>query len=322
MVRFPALALLGAALLTSSLVACVPGPLRPQRAQVQVSARLPEGPSVALTGEEFYAAPGPGSLLVTTDRPAFVQVIVLPGGRLDSPGAVLLPQIASQPGQSVALTLPVTSGFTQVYTIASLAPLDLSAAAGQRSLGAVSRVVEAAARPLTPGGYSVSSLSYRVAGLGTLEIEANVPGARVSVAGRPVGVLGEGPLRLPDLPEGKVPLSVSREGWRSYEVQATVEAGRVRRVYAVLTPLIRTAELWVSSQSVTEVRVSGRVVGQAGPGQGLELPVPAGQQRLEVRSLEGPGVWSRSLTVRPGTQLRVRCERLPAFDCVLREVEF
>jgi hypothetical protein len=237
------------------LAACVPAPLRAQAgAQLQISARL-SGPAVTtVTGETLYRPPGPAALLVSADRPAYVSSLVLTGNQ---PVQV----IAAGPvaaGREVSVPLPPSTGFTQVYTVASLQPLDLSAAQGARSLDDAGRAVQGAARSLPAGAYTVTTTVFTVGRFGTLRVTASEPGAEVRVDGHLAGVA---PLTLTDVPVGSVTVSVSVPGASTQSQRISVPEDGVAEVRAVLVPI--TGTLSVASDVPAQVIVAGRVAGQA-----------------------------------------------------------
>lgn len=313
----------GAALLGSLLLTgCVPAPLRAQpNAQVRVVTGTVNTPLRTLTGEAVFAPPGPERLSIRTDRAAFVTVIVLPeqrwGADWSNAGAVVLPQLTTQPGQATPVTVPPTLGFTQVYSVATLTPVDLSGAAGRRSVSEVGRAVEAVTRTLPAGSYNVDDLQYRVSRLGTLRIAASQPDARVYVAGRPVALLGfGGAVTVPNLPEGSVTVTVERAGFVTWSYPVTVEPNRVRDVYAeLLRPQPREGVLRVTSAVRARVTVGGVGVGEAGPGQPLVLAWRAGEYDVQLTAAESGESSTVRVRVRAGQTTAVSCTRSPDFTC-------
>ncbi|MFC6748890.1 PEGA domain-containing protein [Deinococcus aquaticus] len=185
-------------------------------------------PVQPVTGEQgLYRQPGPGTLLVSSDRAAFVTSVVLPqGGR-----AAVLPAAPVMPGQAQVTALPGTLGFTQVFTVASLEPLNLGGAAGARSVGEISRAVEATAASLPRGAYTVATTTYRVEQFGSLSVRASQPGAEVRVNDRPVGTA---PVVVTDLPQGQVTVSVSLGGYQTFTQRVIVRPETTSEVSAAL----------------------------------------------------------------------------------------
>ncbi|SEJ13492.1 PEGA domain-containing protein [Deinococcus reticulitermitis] len=313
----------GAALLGAFLLSgCVPAPLRAQpNAQVRVVAGTLRAPLQTLTGEAVFAPPGPEELSVRTDRAAYVTVIVLPeqrwGADWSNTGAVVLPQVATQPGQALRVGVPPTLGFTQVYSVATLTPINLSGAAGRRSVSEVGRAVEAVTRALPAGSSNVAALQYRVSRLGTLRISASQPDARVSVAGRPVALLGLGTaVTVPNLPEGSVTVTVERGGFVTWSFPVTVEPDRVREVYAELRrPQPRQGVLRVTSVVRARVTVGGAGVGEVGPGQPLLFPWREGEDEVQLTAVESGARSTVRVRVRAGQVTSVSCTRSPEFVC-------
>jgi len=252
-------------ILAGLLVGCVPAPLRAQPdAQLSVSAAPATPAARPVTGEQgLYRLPGPGALRVQSDRAAFLTSVVLPA----TGGALVQPTVRVEAGVPVTAALPGTRGFTQVFTVASLEPLDLGGAAGARSVTEVSRAVEAAAARLPRGAYTVATTVYRVEPLGTLRVSASPAGAQVSVNGRPVGAA---PVTLTDLPEGSVTVGVSLGGYQPFTQRVSVQADTTTEVAATLRPV--TGTLTVRSDVPASVFVEGRAVGQTP----LDLPARPG----------------------------------------------
>lgn len=261
--------------LAGLLSGCVPAPLRPQAgAQLRVSVTPGSRAVQPITGEEaLYRAPGPGSLRVSTDRAAFVTSVVLP----EQGGALVLPTVQTRPGEVVATALPATQGFTQVFTVASLQPMPLDAAAGARSVSDVSRVVESAARGLPAGAYTVDSTVYRVVRFGTLDVTSNLPDAVVRVNGLQVGTT---PVRVADLPEGQVSVEVTRAGYRGVTQRVNIEGDSVNRVNASLRLI--TGTLTVRSDLLADLYIDRRLVETVRPGVQLDLPLRPGVMTLNV----------------------------------------
>ncbi|NTY01480.1 PEGA domain-containing protein [Deinococcus sp. JMULE3] len=266
----------GAGLVLAGLLSgCVPAPLRAQPgAQVRLTVAPGSRAVQPVTGEEaLYRAPGPGSLLVGTDRAAFVTSVVLPA----QGGALVLPTVQTRPGEVVPAPLPATVGFTQVFTVASLQPMPLDAAAGARSVSDVSRVVEAAARALPAGAYTVGTTVYRVVRFGTLDVTSNVGDALVRVNGVRVGVA---PLSVPDLPEGQVSVEVSRSGFKTVTQRVEIAGDSVNRVNVTLRPI--TGTLSVRSDVPADLLIERRPAGVVEPGVGLDLALRPGVVALNV----------------------------------------
>ncbi|WP_189071157.1 PEGA domain-containing protein [Deinococcus sedimenti] len=261
--------------LAGLLSGCVPSPLRAQSgAQLRVSVQPGSRPVQPVTGEDaLYRAPGPGSLNVSTDRPAFVTSVVLPA----QGGAVVLPTVQTRPGEVISTPLPGTQGFTQVFTVASLAPMPLEAATGARSVSDVSRVVEAAARALPAGAYTVGTTVYRVVRFGSLDVSSNFRDALVRVNGSRVGTT---PVAVPDLPEGQVSVEVSRSGYKTVTQRVNIVGDSVSRVDVTLRPI--TGTLSVRSDLLADLFVERQGAGTVQPGVGLDLPLRPGVVALNV----------------------------------------
>ncbi|WP_309571633.1 PEGA domain-containing protein [Deinococcus sp.] len=289
--------------LVAALVACVPAPLRAQEgAQLRIGAR-PSAPAVAtITGETLYRPPGPGALLVTTDRPAFVSALFLTSGQpvqVLSVGAVAA-------GVEVPLRLPVSTGFTQVYTVASVEPLDVSAAQGARSLDDAGWAVQAAARALPAGAYTVATTTFTVGRFGTLRVAASVAGAEVRVDGH---LAGYTPVTIEDVPVGSAVVSVTAPGLSSWAQRVTVPDNSVVEVRAVLTP--PTGTLSVASDVSAQVLVGGSVAGQ----------VTAADRPLRVNlrpDTVGVNVLPADPTLKPQNLLvRIRARQVTTIRCTL-----
>ncbi|GAA5436549.1 hypothetical protein Daqu01_01674 [Deinococcus aquaticus] len=242
--------------LAGLLCGCVPAPLRAQP-DAQLHLRVTPGtpPVQPVTGEQgLYRQPGPGTLLVSSDRAAFVTSVVLPqGGR-----AAVLPAAPVMPGQAQVTALPGTLGFTQVFTVASLEPLNLGGAAGARSVGEISRAVEATAASLPRGAYTVATTTYRVEQFGSLSVRASQPGAEVRVNDRPVGTA---PVVVTDLPQGQVTVSVSLGGYQTFTQRVIVRPETTSEVSAALRRV--TGILSVRSDVPAAVLIEGEAAGDA-----------------------------------------------------------
>ncbi|WP_295823476.1 PEGA domain-containing protein [uncultured Deinococcus sp.] len=272
------------------LVACVPAPLRAQAgAQVHVGVRLSAPAVTTVTGETLYRPPGPGALLVTTDRAAYVSSLVLTAGQPVQVVTVGAVGAATE----VPVRLPPTSGFTQVFTVASVVPLDVTGAQGARTLDDAGRAVQAAAANLPAGAYTVTTTAFTVGRFGTLRVVASVPGAEVRVDGR---LAGYAPVTIPDVPVGSVTVSVSAPGLADRSQRVTVTENGVVEVRAVLAPI--TGTLSVSSDVPARVLVGGSAVGQvAGAGQPLRVKVRPGTVGVNVLPIN-PALAPQNLLVK------------------------
>ncbi|OLV16794.1 PEGA domain-containing protein [Deinococcus marmoris] len=296
------------ALLTGLLSACVPAPLRAQpNAQVQVQTALTPAPVQAVTGEGgLYRSPGPSALQLRTDRPAFVTAVLVP----QSGGAQVFPVGAVAADTSVAVTLPGTRGFTQVFTVTSLQPLNLGAAAGARSLDEVARVVQQAAAPLPTGSYTVATTVYRVVSFGSVAVNASPSGSEVRVDGRRVG---NTPLTLRDVPEGRVTVEVSRDGYDSVSQSVTVRPDATTQVSASLNR--ETGGLRVDSDVPARVLIEGQGAG----GTPLRVRVRPGVINVNVVPLD-PAARTETLLVRVNAHedTSIVCRAAPEFTCSVR----
>lgn len=298
---------LGWSLLLAGLLAgCAPAALRAQPgAQLRVETRLATPPLDTVTGEQLYRGPGPGALLIQTDRPAFVTSLFVPA----EGGVRVLPSGAVRGGETVSLPLPGTPGFTQVFTVASLAPVDLSAAQGARTLEAAAQAVQAATRSLGAGAYTVATTTYTVGRFGSLEVTAPLPGAEVRVNGR---LVGRTPLLLPEVPVGSVVVSVSRAGFTEFSQRVNVQPETATAVRASLRPI--TGTLQVTSGVPARVIVDGRLAGQAGP-DGLSLALRPGTVGVNVVPLDS--------ALKPQTLLvRIRADQATPIDCAVVAGEY
>ncbi|CAM3271201.1 PEGA domain-containing protein [Deinococcus saxicola] len=296
------------ALLTGLLSACVPAPLRAQPgAQVQVQTALAPAPVQTATGEGgLYRSPGPSALQLRTDRPAFVTAVVVP----QSGGAQVIPVGAVAADVPVAVTLPGTWGFTQVFTVTSLDPLDLGAAAGARSVDEVARVVQQAAAPLTTGSYTVATTVYRVVSFGNVEVSASPSGSEVRVDGRRVG---NTPLTLRDVPEGQVTVEVSRGGYDSVSQRVNVRPDATTQVTANLNR--ETGSLRVDSDVPARVLIEGQAAGNTP----LRVRVRPGVVNINVVPLD-PAARTETLLVRVNARqdTSVVCRSVPDLSCRVR----
>lgn len=240
--------------LAGVLAGCAPAPLRAQPgALLRLETQVATLPLKTVTGEELYREPGPGTLLVRVDRPAFVTSLFVP----TRGGVQVLPLGPVPAKDTVRLPLPATQGFTQVYTVASLAPLDLSAAQGAATLEEAGRVVQAATRSLGAGAYTVATTTYTVGRFGALEISASPPGSEVRVNGR---LVGHTPLLLPDVPVGSVVVSVSSSGFGDVSQRVNVQPDVTTPIRARLQLI--TGRLRVTSDVPARVIVDRRLAGQ------------------------------------------------------------
>ncbi|UBV41899.1 PEGA domain-containing protein [Deinococcus taeanensis] len=287
---------------------CVPAPLRAQAgAELRVTA-APGTPAVqTVTGAVgLYREPGPGSLRVVTDRAAFVTSVVLP----ERGGAVVLPAVRTEAGVTVVTSLPATSGYTQVFTVASLQPMALDGARGATSVAEVSRAVEAAARTLPAGAYTVATTVYRVERFGTLNVTANLAGAEVRINGERVGTA---PLQVQDLPEGQVTVEVSRSGYRTFTQRVNITGNEVSSVNASLRLI--TGTLSVRSDVLADLYVERQLIGTVQPGVGLDLPLRPGVLSLNVVP-RNRALASQNLLV------RVTADRVTPVVCAVTNGEY
>lgn len=280
--------------LAGVLAGCAPAALRAQPgALLRVDTRLATPPLKTVTGEELYREPGPGALLVRSDRAAFVTSLFVPAGG----GVQVLPLGPVPANETLSLPLPAAQaergGFTQVYTVASLAPLDLSAAQGATTLEGAGRVVQAATRSLGTGAYTVSTTTYTVGRFGSLEVSASPPGSEVRVNGT---LVGRTPLLLPDVPVGSVVVSVSRSGFGDVSQRVNIQQNTTTPIRASLQPI--TGRLRVTSDVPARVIVDGRPAGQTP----LDLALRPGTVGVNVVPLEstppGPTLRPQNLLVR------------------------
>ena len=274
--------------LAGVLAGCAPAALRAQPgALLRVDTRVATPPLKTVTGEELYREPGPGALLLRVDRPAFATSLFVPAGG----GVQVLPLGPVPANETIRLPLPAVQagrgGFTQVYTVASLAPLDLAAAQGAATLEEAGRVVQAATRSLGAGGYTVSTTTYTVGRFGSLEVSASPPGAEVRVNGR---LVGRTPLLLPDVPVGSMVVSVSLGGFGDVSQRVTIQPDTTTPIRATLQPI--TGTLQVTSEVPARVIVDGRPAGQTP----LNLALRPGTVGVNVVPLEATATGA---TLRP-----------------------
>ncbi|WP_221088026.1 PEGA domain-containing protein [Deinococcus aquaedulcis] len=290
-------------LLSALLAACVPAPLRANpEAALRLSVAPAAAPAQPLTGESsLYRFPGPGALNVRTEPGALVTAIVLPPGG----GAQVGQTVRTVPGETARLPLPATEGFTQVFTVASLVPLDLGSAAGARSVNDISAAVQRATQGAPRTAYTVATTVYRAERLGSLRVETNVPGAQVRVNGRPAGIA---PVTLGDLPAGQVEVTATREGYRPASQRVNIVGDRATDV--TLNLRLLTGTLRVESPVAADVLAERRLLGLVLPGQPLEVPVRSGVVSLNVVP--------RDRALAPQTLLvRVNTDQLSRIECTL-----
>jgi TonB family protein len=143
--------------------------------------------------------------------------------------------------------------------------------------------------------------------VGTLLVESQPAGARVSVNGED---RGETPLRLSELALGTYEVRVERSGFEAQARPVTLSEGAadgtLRFVLARPAPLQGEADI-VSTPSGASVSVDGRSVGTT-PITGLRLR--AGRRRLEV-ALEGHESWTDTVNVAAGETGRVEVRLNP-----------
>ncbi|WP_291429774.1 PEGA domain-containing protein [Deinococcus sp.] len=290
--------------LAGLLSGCVPAPLRAQPdAQLRLRVTLGTPPVQAVTGEQdLYRPPGPGTLLVSSDRAAFVTSVVLPQGG----GAAVLPAVPVTPGQAQVTALPGTLGFTQVFTVASLEPLNLGGAAGARGVNEIARAVEAAAASLPRGAYTAATTTYRVEQFGALSVRASQPGAEVRVNDRPVGTA---PLVVTDLPQGPVTVSVSLGGYQTFTQRLTIQPETISEVSAALRRI--TGTLSVRSDVPAAVLIEGGAAGNTP----LDLNVRPGVFSVNVVPAD------RRLSAQ-NVLVRVNASRVTALVCSVTAGEY
>ena len=213
--------------LTLPLAACAPAALRAQpgsATQVQTRFSVPEVRRAdGQTG--YYRRPGPPGLLVTANADANVYALLLPP---QGEAVLLTPdggEAALPSGQAKVFTLPPTSGFNQLFTVVSRAPLNLNTAsfAGVRDLKTAGEVVARATASLPAGSWNVATDVFRSADFGSLEIASAPAGASVSLDGKAVGVT---PL-LGEVEAGQLRVGVSEDGYIPWARTVTVTAGTV-----------------------------------------------------------------------------------------------
>lgn len=284
-------AALGMALLLSG---CMPTALQSQRNALVKLGVQPGGPQVkqSTVRPDAYRTPGPSALAVRTDRDAFVTVMVLPTPNAiwgETPaGALVTPEVQVKAGLTYEIPVPSFNGYRQVFTVASLQPLNLQGAQGATSVKAVADAVGAATRTLPAGGYNVATLEYQVVPFGRLTVNSNVLNAVVSVDGREVGrtpyVSG------PDVPAGVRQVEISQGGFRTWAANVTVYANQDSNIFADLRPVPIQGFIVVNSEVPATFYVDGRAVGsgrsartrvRAGPVSVSVVPLPvAGQPAL------------------------------------------
>lgn len=308
--------------LTLALSACTPSALQTQRGALVNVAAQPAGPGLARSSvdSETYRAPGPSALAVRTDHNAFVTVILLPRQweslNAETPGAVVLDSVNVQAGVPSEIGVPTSPGTTQAFVVVSVQPMNLGAASGLTTSKAVAQVVEKAARNLPAGGYNVTTVRYQVKPFGTLVVDANISGARVSVNGREVGTTPF--VQVRDVPAGSVEVKVRREGWQPWTRPISIAPDTVNTVYADL----RRAHgvLTVQSSVTANVYVQGNAVGRVNAGSSLNVRLPGGRVSVSVNPIAvsgQPALNSAGTTVllTPGESSLVTCTGTTSFTC-------
>lgn len=286
-------------LVAGLLSACAPAPLRPQSSALLRVDAWPATPALStVTGEQMYPLPGPGALLVRTDHDAFVTTLLLP----PSGEVTVLPvgQVSANETRTVPLPAALAAlGYTQVFTVASLQPMNLQAAQGLRSLKDAAAVVEAQARTLPKGAYNVANTNYRITRFGTLRVTSAPPRAEVRIADRQVG---RTPLTIPDVPEGDLDLTVSAPGFRPYHQRVLVTPETTTEVQAYLQFV--TGTLNVQSNVPAQVTIDRRRVGNTP----LSVPVRPGTVTVNVTP-QNPALHSETLLVRvqPNAATSINC---------------
>ncbi|RJF71718.1 PEGA domain-containing protein [Deinococcus cavernae] len=312
----------GLALGMAFLSSCLPAPLQAQRGALVKVAAQPAGPGLVQSSlrRDVYRTPGPQALAVRTDKNAFVSVIVLPlnnGSWGSVPlGASVLEPVQVPGGTTVDIRLPPSPDAVQLFTVASVEPLNLQAARGVTSVKGISQVVEAAAKTLPAGGYNVASTTYRVAPFGELTIQSNVPDATVTVDGQAVGRTPF--LTVRDVPAGHVEVKVQRPGFERWVQDVTVTPGTSTPVYAHLRPALGTVV--VSSSVDANVFVQGRHIGS---GRSVSARVPVGPVSVTVvpvTTLGKPALNSSGAVVEVWQDgvATVTCSGQPTFVCTGR----
>jgi TonB family protein len=293
----------------------LPGPLRsagPETAPVP-TVRLP----AAEAGKEAR------TLVLDEGPPPPPTVLVPPGGEPPVPPTVLL----SPPEAN--LTLPPTPAVSATATTLAPPPprpgrgLPLTWVLGAAATAALAvGIVAWALWPRSPLGAATEPSGTPVAlpaatapepaspapsAVGTLLVESEPAGARVSVNGED---RGETPLRLSDLALGTYDVRVERDGFEAQARPVTLSEGAadgmLRFVLARPAPLQGEADI-VSTPPGASVSVDGRPVGTT-PITGLKLR--AGRRRLEV-ALEGHETWTDTVRVAAGETGRVEVRLNP-----------
>lgn len=307
----------GAALGVAALLSgCMPTSLQAQRSALVNIAAGPGGPGTQQSSvvSDTYRTPGPPAVAVRTDRDAFVTVIVLPGGG----AAQVMPEVPVKAGLTYEVGVPAFNGDRQVFSLASLSPLNLQGAQGVTTVKALGDAVAAATRSLPAGSYNVTTLEYTVAPFGRLTVNSNVSGAEVLLDGRSVG-------RTPyvsglDVPVGNLDLEVKRPGFERWQGSVNVYENTDSNVYAHLRPAPRLGTVIVNSAVPADIYVQGQHVAQ---GQSASIRVRPGAVSVSVVPLPQagkPALNSSGTTVqvRPGAVARVTCSGTTTFVCVGR----
>jgi TonB family protein len=272
-------------------------------------------------------APAPGDeatvLLPPTppiDEPALPPTVLMPppeASRTLPPGPAY--RNAGRPGEAAPRPrpgLPVAWALGAAAAVAALALGIVGWALWQRSRAAgpaeparpAVRASPPPRAPSRPGRPATTPAPQPQAG--SLRIESEPPGARVSVNGQGKG---KTPVRIADLPFGSYRVRVEQKGYepqtREVSLSARAPGGELRFVLArPAAPASGGADV-VSTPSGASVSVDGRPVGTT-PLKGLKLK--AGTRRLQV-SLDGHETWTGNVDVAAGEvgRVEVRLKTLP-----------
>jgi predicted Ser/Thr protein kinase len=156
---------------------------------------------------------------------------------------------------------------------------------------------------LVGGAYYLYKSRLAALQVGQLSVEANVPGAKISLDGKtdPAWVT---PYTIPDLPVGSRQVVVSKEGYEDYQGSVTIEGGKTNNFIASLVakppeqPQPATEELAPgkvsTAKKVAEAPGAGTVSRSAGGGPGAKLKV--GQLQVTAN------VSGATLSIDGGTQ--------------------
>ena len=240
------------------LTACTPRPLQAQpNALVQVESQVDASVVQTPTGENnLYRFPGPQNLLVRTDKPAFITSIFLPSS---GPTEVVdLGQVPAYATTNIKLTSSRST--VDVFTIASLQPMDLTTVSTARSWNDIANIVKTSAAALPKGAYNVSQLHYRITDFGTLSIDANQDGAEVQLDNKYVG---RTPLALQNVPVGNYTLKLrktvnERGGRLVFTGDQMVSVYANRTTFTKLRLRAEAGRLNVTSSIPALVRVEGQ----------------------------------------------------------------